>query len=146
MEITDKLFLLRSELGDAKNRHADHCIFEKVLNVRYLHEIGRDAAFYNKELKMYFQDPFSLSQAYEIETVDFFVKASSRLSKAEEYIRRINYRYDRIQVKVNIEGTVLDILNKEELKKRWIRLKASILKDYKGAVVEYMGCQKSTNN
>lgn len=137
MEIEDKLFLLRIGFANRRGDKVNTCSFERLINVRFLREVGHDAVFYDKELNMYFQNTSAIAQVYEIETVDFFVKASGILSKAEEYIRRINYRYDWMQVKVNQSGKVMDILNKEELKERWLRLRTAIFKDYKGDVVEF---------
>ena len=137
IEVKDRLFHQRSKLTNTKDKNIDHCSFERLLNVRFLRETGRNATFYDKESKMNFYDPRALASIYEIETVDFFVNASRRLDKAAEFIRRINYKYDWIQIKVNEEGEIKSIVNKEELKERWPRLRASILKDYKGDVIEH---------
>ena len=137
MEVKDRLFLLRSKLTNTKEKNIDYCSFERLLNVRFLRETGRNATFYDKESKMNFYDPRALAFIYEIETVDFFANTSQHLHKATEFIRRVNYKYDWIQIKVNDKRKVISIENKEELKERWSRLKAAILKDYKGDVVEY---------
>lgn len=136
MVLKDNIFLLRSMLTNTRGGKNDYISCERLLNVRYLRETGQNATVYDKELNLYFHDPSALAQIYEIETVEFNIKASSHLSKAEEYIRRINYRYDWIQIKVNLQGKVLGIQNKEELKERWSRLRTAIRKDYKGDVVE----------
>lgn len=130
------IYSLQAELISSKNTNQDRILFERTLYIRYLRETGKDATVYDDELNIHLQDLSALSKVYEIETADFFVTASRRLKKAEEYIRRINYRYDWVQVKVNKAGRVLDILNKEELRERWPRLKAAIRKDYKGDVME----------
>lgn len=127
-----QVYSLRAELINSRNTNQDSILFERTLYIRYLRETGRN----DEELNIHLQDISALSKVYEIETADFFVTASQRLKKAQEYIRRINYRYDWIQVKVNKAGKVLDILNKEELKERWSRLKVAIRKDYKGDVME----------
>ncbi|NDV67902.1 hypothetical protein [Dysgonomonas sp. 25] len=137
MEVKDKLFLLRSELRNTRGDHVDHCSFERLLNIRFLRETGRNATVYNEEFRMNFYSPSSISSIYEIETVDFFMKASSRLSKAQEFIRRINYRYDWMQAKIKDKNLTLSVENIKELQERWPRLKAAILKDYKGSVVEH---------
>lgn len=137
MTASDIVYLLRSELISKKNKTTERFYTERVLNFRFLHEVGRNATTYNPEFKMYFKDITALASLYEIETLDVFVKASKRLSKAEEFIRRVNYKYDWIQPRVNDKGKILSVENKEELRERWLRLKEAILKDYKGDVVEH---------
>ncbi len=133
--INDTLFLLRSELTNIKGSSVDHCSFERLVNIRFLREAGRDMPVYNKELDIHYYNILNFASIYEIETVDFFIKASSRLSKAQEFIRRLNYRYDWMQVKVKTQNMQLSIINTDELKNRWVRLKNAVLKDYKGDVV-----------
>lgn len=132
----NSIFLLRSELINSEKGQKEKSFFEHILRVRFLRETGHDITIYDPELKMHFEDRNAWASIYEIETVDVSVKCSRRLQKAEDFIRRINHKYDWIQVRVNAKGKILSIENKDELKKRWVRLKESILKDYKGATVE----------
>lgn len=131
------LFSLKVELINSENNISDTQLFERTLFVRYLKETGRDSTFYNAELKMHFQDISAIAYLYEIETAEFQVTNSKRLSKAAEFLRRTNYVYDWIQIKINAKGKLLSIENKQELKERWKRLRSSILADYKGGVVEH---------
>lgn len=139
MEESDQplLFSLRAELINSENDTSDTQLFEQTLFVRYLKETGRDSTFYNSEFKMHFQGISAIAYLYEIEIAEFHVTNSRRLSKAAEFIRRVNYVYDWMQVRINAKGKLLSIENKQELKDGWERLRGSILADYKGDVVEY---------
>lgn len=131
------LFLLKSHLKKSDGETETIMIFEKVLRVYELRQIGKNATIYDKELKLHFTDRSALSTIYEISIEDVHIQASRDLSKAEGFIRMTNYMYDWMQVKVNNStGKVLSIENKQELRETWQRLKTKIKQNYHGKVVE----------
>lgn len=133
-----EIYSLRAEfVSYRENETIDKVLFERTLYLRFLRETGHNSSSYDPELKMHFQNSNAVASLYEIEIADFFVTASQRLKKAEEFIRRLNYKYDWAQIRVNHSGKGLLIENKNELKERWERLKNAMLKDYKGSVVEH---------
>lgn len=108
--------------------------YERVLHVEVLKTF--EATFYDPNLKMHFEDKKNSWTIYEVETDNVQVSLCSRMKKAEDLIRRVNYLYDWIQIKVNNKGRALSVENKDELRSTWKELKETIEGDYEGGEVE----------
>jgi hypothetical protein len=133
-------YILRAELHNrvGSGKLQSH-LFEREFYVRFLHKTGQNATFYDPELKMHFEDKSALSYLYEIEIYNAKTICGGELEKSADFIRRINYVYDWIQLNVNMKGKITFIENKEELKKQWSKIKLTLTHDYKGiAVDEYL--------
>lgn len=110
--------------------------YKRFFFMELLKETSKNATIYDKELNMHFETSSASTSVYEVETKHVTLDVCERLKKLEDLTRRMNYRYDWIQVKVDEQGKVLGIENKEELRMRWQRLKKNILADYQGDAVE----------
>jgi len=108
--------------------------YERIFHVEQLKR--QDGVIYNKALNMHFEDKTGGNIVYEIETDQMQVSLCSRLKKAEDFTRRINYLYDWFQFKVRDDGRILSIENKDELRSTWKELKETIEGDYRGDEVE----------
>lgn len=91
---------------------------------------------YDKNLKIYFENPSEAIYNYEVEFTNIRLNLCDRLEKSENFNRKLFYRYDFIEPQINSKGQVISILNKDQLKEKWQRLKASINRDHKGDYVQ----------
>ncbi|MDR3062271.1 MAG: hypothetical protein LBU57_09200 [Dysgonamonadaceae bacterium] len=130
------VFLLQAELTTDNKGIIEKNRYETSFRVELLKETDKDATIYDKESKMHFADPYALKRVYEVELYKIILHLSSRLEKAEDFMRRLMYRYDWIHPTVNLKGEVVSIENKAELKESWQEIKTRITKDYKGEVVD----------
>jgi len=128
-------FTLKGELIVEDNDTVDKQLFQRCMFVKFLNRRSEKKIMYDSKLKMHFESDSLSSSVYEVETDNFYVTASGRLSKAADFIRRLNYRYDWIQIRVNNSGRITAVENIPELKMRWERLKKRVQKDYYGNVV-----------
>lgn len=116
------------------NGEEEKQVYNKVLNVTVLDK--STPIFYDEATKLHFESGKGCNWIYELEIADVSVKLSSRLKKAEDFIRRVNYCYDWIQISVDNQGKVTSIKNEPELKQDWQELKYLLLADYEGSQVE----------
>jgi hypothetical protein len=128
-------FVLQATLHNDMDRKSGKNAFQRTFHVKYLKEVGRNATFYDPELKMHFENPNALAEIYEIETDDVRVNFPNFLGKASDFVRRVNYRYDWIQIRINAKGKVLAVENREELKASWKRIRVGLQNDYEGKAV-----------
>lgn len=91
--------------------------------------------FYNKELNIHFESSESF-YSYEIEVEDVHVNIAKEFRKSHDFLRRLNYKYDWIQLERCSNGEVTGVSNLSELRKNWTNLKERILQNYKGEVAE----------
>ncbi|MDR3339968.1 MAG: hypothetical protein LBT25_07770 [Candidatus Symbiothrix sp.] len=110
--------------------------YELVYIVNLLEVNDRDAAFYNKELKMYFEKPSAVKYFYEVKIKDIVLSFTGRLKKSEEFIRRLFFRYDWIQIGVEASGKIISVGKALDMKQSWMGLKDNMLGDYTGSSVE----------
>jgi len=120
-----RTFFLQAEL--TINNNEKHC-YNFLFRVEPLKTI--------KDLKTDPESPNAITRIYEVELKEVFLKLSSSLQPATDFTRRLMYRYDWIQPKVNLNGEVISVENKEELKTTWQELKSYIRSDYAGETVE----------
>jgi hypothetical protein len=116
-----------------KDEHETN-IYEWIFHVEELDSF--QSTFYDSELKMNLIDESKTSRIFEIEIDNMKASLCPRLKKAEDFIRRINYRYDWMQLKVRNDGKILFIVNRDELKSTWKELRESIEGDYSGYFVD----------
>lgn len=109
--------------------------FERLLDVKLIGKTGQKATVYDPELKMNFQNKSAYACLYEISSENVQVYLTPRIQKASDYMRKIMYRFDWLKLRVNLRGKIVEIENREELDLRWQKLRASILKDYEGLVL-----------
>ena len=129
------VFLLKAELTNNIDGKEEHNIYESLILVDFLKESGKNATIYDKELKMHFENPSALNKIYEVELHKIQLTLSDRLEKAEDLTRRLMYRYDWIQPKINSKNKVTGIENTEELRSTWKEIRKTVLEDYKGEVL-----------
>jgi len=110
--------------------------YELVYIVNLLEVNDKNAAFYSKEFKMYFEKPSAVKYIYEVETKDIVLSFVEPLKKSEEFIRRLFFRYDWIQIGVEASGKIISVGKAVEMEESRKGLKAALLEDYKGSRVE----------
>ena len=108
--------------------------YERLLHVELLNY--EQAVLYSPELKMNFENINKGSNLFEIETNNVQVDLCPRLKKAEDFIRRINYRYDWLQLRVRNDGKLASVPNRDEMKSTWKELRETLEGDYIGNAVE----------
>jgi hypothetical protein len=133
-------FVLQSELTINNGNTEEKNLYETVFLVEPIEKRGKNATFYDKEMKMYFQDESALMIIYEIELYKICLILSEILDKANDFTRRVMLRYDWIQAKVkNSQGKAVGVENIAELQSTWQSIKGKILEDYEGeAVCSYL--------
>ena len=132
-----KHFILRAELHNRrKGAELQSCLFEREFHIKFLGKSRQDAIFYDPNLKMHFENPSAIAYRYEIEINNTTTLCGGELDKSADFIRRINYMYDWIQLKVSLSGNITAIENKEELKNQWKKIKSTLIKDYEGEAVD----------
>lgn len=109
---------------------------ERLLDVKLIGKTGQKATIYDPELKMHFQNKSAYACLYEISSDNVQVDLTPRIQKASDYMRKIMYRFDWLKLKVSLKGKIVGIENKDELVLRWQKLRALILKDYEGLVLD----------
>ncbi|WP_163305238.1 MULTISPECIES: hypothetical protein [unclassified Dysgonomonas] len=78
----------------------------------------------------------NLYRNYEIEIVKVFVEFEGDLKKAQDFQRRLNYKYDWIQVEICNNGKITNIGNLEDIRSNWLLLRQKLQDDYAGASVK----------
>lgn len=109
--------------------------YRRYLRVLPLKTKTDKKVFYNKELNMHFESPESF-YSYEIEVEDVHVNMAKEFRKSQDFLRRLNYKYDWIHLEKNDNGKITGVSNLDELRKNWIKLKERILQHYKGEAAE----------
>jgi len=89
----------------------------------------------DKDLKIYYKEDAKIQYRYEIETKDVQVSLAEAVKKSEDFIRRLFYRLDWVQICVEASGNVLSIGKIADMREAWKEIKESILTHYKGKVV-----------
>ena len=129
-------YTLRAELHTRKDEGvAQFFLFEREYTIKYLGKRGEYAAYYDPELKMHFENKSALSFVYEIEVNNNNFLLSSKMEKATDFVRRVNYMFNWMQLQVSLQGEIRSIENKNELKKEWNGIKKILLSDYNGQTV-----------
>ena len=128
-------FFLQAELTINTNGAIEKNRYEFLFYVELLTVNEKDACFYDRDLKMHFLEPNMVAKTYEVETNKIILKLSSNMEKAEDFTRRLMYRYDRIQPTVRANGKIIGIENKKELKETWQEIKRSVQNEYVGETV-----------
>lgn len=121
---------------DEEGEEPEKSIYNIGFNVKLLKTDDDKAVIYDKDLKMYFENPSGIRYIYEVETKDVNLSLTKRLRKGQDIDRRLFYRYDWIQFRVNRKGQIFEILNRNELHNSWNELKNNIFEHYKGPVLE----------
>lgn len=109
--------------------------YRRDLRVIPLKMKSNKKVFYNKELNMYFESPESF-YSYEIEVEDVLVNIAKEFRKSQDFLRRLNYKYDWIHLEQSDNGKITGVSNLDELRKNWTNLKQRILQSYKGEAAE----------
>ena len=130
------LFKQISKLTTRYEEEVEENIYEYVFAVKPRGDTEKNSVIYDKELKMYFENPSGAVYTYEIEFTNVKLTLCRRLKKSKNFNRKLFYRYDFIRPKVNSKGQVISILNKAELKHNWSKLKTKMNIDHKGNYVE----------
>ena len=129
-------YILNAELSTMVNGKAEKERFQFMLHIVHLEDVGQDASFYDPELKMHFADITALGSIYQINIQDIYLKLSSRLDKAADFIRRASYVNDWMEIRANTRGIVKSVENRDELKENWKVLRSMLSHDYTGEAVE----------
>lgn len=130
-------YILRAELHNRmEGKELQSYLFEKRFNLKFLQKSGQKTSSYDSDLNLHFENNSAITFLYEIETQNNETICGDELEKATDFIRRINYMYDWIQLRVNKKGKVLSIANEKELAQRWLKIKESLQRDYRGKEVD----------
>jgi len=109
-------------------------LFERNFTVKELRKY--EATFYDPNLKVHFFDENKSGYLVEIVLNNFQLHVCRRMKQAEDFLRRINYLFDFVHLKINKNGKILSIENIEELQQEWNKLKSFLLSDYSGIEVD----------
>ena len=90
---------------------------------------------YDKDLKIHFES-FESYRSYEIEVVAVLVDFDREIRKAQDFRRRVNYKYDWIHAERCSNGKITNIGNLDELRSNWKVLKRTLQRDYIGIAVD----------
>jgi hypothetical protein len=71
-----------------------------------------------------------------IEVMDAYMDFDKEFKKAQDFHRRLCYRYDWLQVERCSDGKITTIDNLDELRSKWLLLEERVKKDYTGAIVD----------
>lgn len=129
-------FLLDALLTSEENGIIETNRFQKTYRINLLREDKKLTTIYDSELKVYLEKKTEPLFFYEVEAEWVVLSLCDQLEKAEDFIRRLNYRYDWAEPEVNALGCVIAIQNKEELCATWEELKQNIKDDYIGEAVD----------
>lgn len=129
-------YILTARLTSTGDGFEETCTFEYTVDMVFLEETGRDRTIYDPELKMYFEDLSALAGIYRADIQNIYLDMPKRLKKAADFIRRVNYRYNRMKIRMNDKGVVKSIENAAEIKSNWARMRTLLDKDYKGRAVD----------
>ena len=131
-----KLYVLKARLISTLGDFSEEYSFERVIHVRLIETGSSSSVIYDPKLKKNFEKEKISTFIYEIEVDHINVRMPGELEKSQDFIRRINYRYDMLKLKINEKGIALDIVNTEEMKSTWKDLRTFISDDYTGKAVE----------
>lgn len=110
--------------------------YELTFSVTPKGDTEKSSVVYDRELGIYIENKNLATYLFEIEISEARLDLCKRLKKSQNFNRKLFYRYDFMQLKVNSQGRFVSILNKPELKSTWARLKERMLIDHKGNYVE----------
>lgn len=129
-------YVVQIRFDITKNNETRYHSLQRTYNLKFLKKTGTKASIYIPEHNMYFEDKLALGYLYEIETKDIKVNLGKGLSKANDFNRKINYRYNWIKANVNLRGQVNVLTTIDELLEPWERLKVLIKSNYEGEKVD----------
>lgn len=112
-------FLLDAQLTSEEQGVIEKNRFQKTFRINLLHEEKKQTTHFDPELKIHFENKSDTLFTYEIETEWIVLSLCDRLEKAEDFIRRLNYRFDWIEPQINTTGHIIAIQNREELCTTW---------------------------
>lgn len=130
------LFKSEATVITRKGSNSEENYHECLLNVKLIEKTGKNAFVYDKELGRNFEDLSAVGYIYEVGIGNVQVELCRRLQKSSDFVRKLHYRFDWTQLRLNTQGKVLKIENAAELKQRWQKLKDFMLKDYEGDIAE----------
>lgn len=130
------IYKLTSELTISCDDYKDKNRYEIVYIIDDLGKDKNTGYIYDKELKMHFESPNSIHQFFEVETKYITLHLEPSLKKSENFNRKLFYRYDFMKLKVKGNGQVVNVMNADELKRTWIKLRAKIQEDHKGNLID----------
>jgi len=133
------IFKQKAKLTTSKNGEAEENAYEYTFVVKPKGCDETSNVIYDKQLKIYFENPSGIIYFYEVEVTNVRLNLCQRLKKSTNFNRKLFYRYDFIRPSVNAKGQVISISNKAELKQNWAKLKTRMETDHKGNIVkEYL--------
>lgn len=132
-------FVIKACLTTDRNGKTSEERFEFTHLVSHVRDTGAGAYFYDPNLKINVEDNSKLTSVFQIDIENIYLNLSPKLRKASDFIRRVNYINDWIEVTVNSKGIVKSIENLKELRTNWPMLRRRIEMDYEGmSVVRYL--------
>ena len=129
---------LKAESISTYKKTTERNMFELVYRVKELNKELQNPVVYDKQLKMHFENPNATNiHTYEIDVQFVKLDLCQRLSKGAELHRKLFYRYDWLKITQSGNGSSLTVLNKNELDKRWKKLRKYITDSgYRGNSLE----------
>jgi hypothetical protein len=125
-------YTLRAELHVRKeSEKQESFLFKREFRLKHIGSTDRKSPVYNSE-----HSSQRSAYIYEMEVLNRDFILSDKLEKSTDFIRRVNYMYDWMLLKINLQGKIISVINEIEIKEKWNRIKKSLLADYAGEIVE----------
>jgi len=131
-EYTLKAVLTVNDGNDRTERY----MYETDCVVELLKVNDRHAVFYDKELKMHFENKSAVTYLYGLEITDARLSFEGPSAKSEDFHRLLFFRYDGIRPHIDAGGKLIGIGNTGEAKQMWRKMRRKILSDYRGGYLE----------
>lgn len=136
MSLNNAIYLLTAELRNETPRFSDDSRFEYVLQVSEVEDY-KEVTFWEAASGKHHpaNNPLGLT-ILKINIAEVSLNLSPRLQKATDFIRRLSYAYDEVELMIDDAGCVHKVRNVETLNGNWAIIREMLEADYKGAVVD----------
>jgi hypothetical protein len=128
-------YLLSAELKNKGTDFSDTSRFKYVLQVSGVESKYKDMTFWEALAGKGREDDSLGLTGFRISIASAVLNLCPRLYKATDFIRRLSYAYDDIELMVDDNGQIQKIRNVEKLKSNWNIIKEMLEADYQGKTV-----------
>ena len=89
---------------------------------------------YVRQIEIHYLGKENKADVVQILTRDY--SFSNEDNSEGKLIKQISYLFDEVELSIDIEGTMLKVLNKEKLQTRWKQIQIKLMEFHKGSVIE----------